>query len=67
MEVRNADGVTVSLGWQTGTMRPQGQTEVGMSWIPSDSGEYEVRTFLISDLLNPMVLSGVASSQVTVS
>jgi hypothetical protein len=67
MEVRSADGVTVSLGWQTGTLRPQGQTEVGMSWIPSDSGEYEVRTFLISDLLNPMVLSEVASSQVIVS
>ena len=67
IEVRDAVGVTVSLGWQTGTMRPQGQMQVGMSWIPLDSGEYEVRTFLISDLSSPMVLSEVVSSLVTVT
>jgi hypothetical protein len=64
MEVRDTVGVTVSLGWQTGTMRPQDQMEVGMSWIPPNIGEYEVRTFLVSDLL---VLSDVVFSEVTVS
>ena len=67
IEVRDAEGVTVSMGWQSGTVQPQGRTELGMSWIPERPGQYEVRTFLISDLLSPTVLSSVSSSEVTVS
>lgn len=67
MEVRDSAGVTVALGWQASRIQPQGQTEVGMSWIPDFHGEFEVRTFLISDLQNPQILSQVASSAVTVS
>lgn len=66
-EVRDADGVTVSMGWQSGTARPQSSTELGMSWIPELPGNYELRTFLVSDLLNPRVLVTVSSSLVTVT
>jgi hypothetical protein len=67
MEVRDADGVTVSLGWQTGDVHPSSKIGVGMSWIPRDPGTYDIRTFLVSDLLSPVVLSPVSTSKVTVS
>ncbi len=67
MEVRNADGATVSLGWQTGYLDPLGRIELGMSWVPLEPGRYEVRAFLLSDPQNPQILSSVASSEVTVA
>jgi hypothetical protein len=67
IEVRDSSGVTVFIGWQRGTLAPQGRTEVGMSWIPQEPGNFQVRTFLISDLLSPNVLSEVFASPVTVS
>ena len=67
MEVRDAAGVTVSLGWQSGTAQPQGHPELGMSWVPERPGNYELRTFLISDLLSPRILSNVTSATVTVT
>jgi hypothetical protein len=67
LEVRDSSGVTVSIGWQSGSLSAQGQTEVGMSWLPEDPGNFQVRTFLISDLLSPQVLSEVASTMVKVS
>jgi hypothetical protein len=67
IEVRDSDGVTVSIGWQTGSINPQDNTEVAMSWIPENPGTYELRTFLISSLSNPQILTPVASSEVAVS
>jgi len=67
VEVRDDTGVTVFLAWQTGTLPANGQTQVGLSWIPEDSGDYEVRTFVISDLDNPRVLSLVSTSNITVN
>ena len=67
IEIRDAVGVTVSIGWQSGTARPQGTAELGMSWVPELPGNYELRTFLVSDLRNPRILSSVSSSSVTVT
>jgi hypothetical protein len=67
MEIRDAAGVTVSIGWQSGTVQPQTGAEIGMSWVPEGPGNYELRTFLISDMLNPVILSSVSSSEVTVT
>jgi len=67
VEVRDSSGVTVYLAWQTGTLSANGQTNVGLSWTPENSGSYEVRTFVISNLSTPTVLSKVSTSNVTVS
>lgn len=66
LEVRNKDGATEYLAWQSGEVKVGGQTEVGVSWIPERAGEYEIRTFAVSDLANPQVLSSVSSSEVRV-
>jgi len=67
IEVRDDTGVTVFLAWQTGTLPASGQTQVGLSWTPDTSGDYEIRTFVISDLNNPQVLSPVSESNITVN
>lgn len=67
VEVRDADGFTVYLQWQTGTLQANGSTNIGLSWTPDAPGTYEIRTFAISNLSNPAVLSPVSTSTVTVS
>lgn len=67
IEVRDSNDVTVYLAWQTGVLAAGGQSEVGLSWTPENPGDYTVRTFVISDLDNPRVLSLVVESDITVS
>jgi hypothetical protein len=67
VEVRDSSDVTVYLAWQTGTLNPNGQTNVGLSWTPDQAGNYQVRTFVISSLAKPDILSAVASTPITVS
>jgi hypothetical protein len=66
LEVRNSEQVTESLVWQTGSLVPQGSTNMGVSWLPQRSGNYEVRTFVISDLERAEVLSPVVGAEVIV-
>jgi hypothetical protein len=67
IEVRDSSGVTVYLAWQTGTLNPAGEVEVGLSWKPEQAGDYEVRTFIISDLASPQILSPIEHATVAVN
>jgi hypothetical protein len=68
LEVRDPDGVTIFLQWQTAIVGPNGTVEVALPWIPSASGIYDIRTFVLSGLTNsPEMLSVVKQSQITVS
>jgi hypothetical protein len=67
IEVRDSDGITQFLAWQTGVMDSGDRSEIGLSWTPEDAGDYQVRTFVISSLNNPQVLSPVATSTISVS
>jgi hypothetical protein len=66
IEVRDASGVTQKLDFQTGTLSAGGQSEVGSSWTPDQPGSYSLRTFAISNLNNPQVLSEVKETPTTV-
>lgn len=67
VEVRDADGFTVMLQWQTGVLNANGTTEIGISWTPDAPGEYTVRTFVLTSIQNPGILSPIEESTVTVS
>lgn len=47
VEVRDADadGVSVLLDWQSGTVEAGKSVQVGVPWIPEYAGTYELRTF----------------------
>ncbi|HEY8140292.1 MAG TPA: hypothetical protein VIE86_04345, partial [Nitrososphaera sp.] len=66
LEVRDASGVTQKLDFQTGTLAARGQSEVGSSWTPDQPGSYTLRTFSVSNLNNPQVLSDVKETPTTV-
>ena len=65
LEVRDSDGITEYLAWLSGTVKAGGQTEVGIMWTPTNAGEHELRTFAVTGLDEPRILSYVASSQTT--
>lgn len=67
VEVRDSGDVTRYLAWQTGQLNPSGRAQVGLSWTPEIADDYTVRTFVISSLNNPQILSTVAESEITVS
>ena len=66
MEVRNSRDVTVFLEFQFGTLEPLGRIETGISWTPSERGTYQLRTFLLSDLTEPEILSAIKTSEIEV-
>jgi len=66
IEVRDSQETTETLEWQTGTLGPNADIEIGISWTPEKSGAYQVRTFIISGFDGPEILSPVAASEVVV-
>jgi hypothetical protein len=63
IEVRDENGVTQFLAWQTGSASPKSTKTMGVSWTPNSAGEYHIRTFPISNLINPQVLGSVETTQ----
>jgi plastocyanin len=47
LEVRDSNDVTVFLGLQNFTIQANSQTEVGLSWVPRQAGEYQLRAFTL--------------------
>lgn len=66
IEVRDSDDITVHLGWTGGRAEPNSAHDLGWSWLPDRPGNYELRTFVVSELKSPRVLSAVETKAVTV-
>ncbi len=67
IEARNSKDVTEYLSWQSGTVKANGEMDVGVSWVPLQADNYELRVFAISDLSNPLMLSSIMTSDVTIA
>lgn len=67
MEIRDQDGITQYLQFQLGELDSNETSNVAISWIPTRVGEFEFRSFVISDLIQPEVLSNIHSTIVKVS
>lgn len=65
-EVRDSSGITVYLAWQSHTMAAEGRVDVDASWVADGVGVYEIRTFPLSNLTNPVVLDVVESRSIPV-
>ena len=57
IEVKDAEGTTQYLAFQSNRLDVGSMVDIGTVWIPSKTGEYKLRTFLITGLTNPEVLS----------
>ena len=67
IEIRDGNGITISLQILKGILNSHGNTEVGVSWIPELKGKYEIRSFAITSMENPDILSAVVRRSVNVS
>jgi hypothetical protein len=66
MEVRDSSGLTTYLQFQKGVLPPMEESEIGISWTPWWSGNYEIRTFAVSSFDSPEALSPITSTAVHV-
>src|SRR5437870_1022225 len=65
-QVADSEGVIVSIGIVGGIVKVGESTRVGVSWTPSQSGNYHLKSFAISELEHPMILARPSESAVTV-
>ena len=65
-EVRDSQGITLMIHFESGLARAHNQSEAAVSWQPKQPGRYELRTFAISGLDSPQILSRVNSSNVVI-
>lgn len=61
LEVRDNDGTTLFLEFLLGTLNPNSSSELGASWTVLHPGDYEVRSFAISNFTKPEILSSPAT------
>src|SRR2546425_301973 len=65
-EVLDSEGVTESIGIVGGLLKVGESTKVGVSWTPQHSGNYQLKSFALSDLENPIILAIGSQNNVTV-
>jgi parallel beta-helix repeat protein len=67
VEVRNFKGVTEHLSWQIGELSGSTRRDIGVQWMAQDAGTYELRTFAISSLDNPRIISILRTLEIDIS
>jgi uncharacterized protein YkwD len=65
-DVRDSDDTSILIEFEKGIAEKYTTTFEHSEWIPDKTGTYTVRTFAISDLHTPEILSPVVSRQVEV-
>lgn len=64
VQVQNENGVTVSLAWITGTLKPAQSFSPAISWTPNEAGKYEATIFVWESIDNPSALSPTLSLKI---
>ena len=67
IELRNQDGITQFLQFQSGRLDVNATSNIGIMWDPGRAGAYELRSFVLSNFTQPEVLSSVHTANLTVS
>ncbi|MFB5611201.1 MAG: hypothetical protein ACE5RT_05280 [Nitrosopumilaceae archaeon] len=57
VQITNETGKVVSLSWIQGKFDANQSLELSQSWLPTESGEYRVETFVWNSLQNPVPIS----------
>jgi hypothetical protein len=67
VQIQDANGVTVSLSWITGTLTSGQKLNPSQSWTPTAAGTYTAQIFVWQSIDNPNALSPPLSTTITVS
>ena len=66
LEISDTDGASLYLAFHILAVNAGGRSEVASLWrLPHEQGEYELRTFAISNFTRPDVLTPVTATTVT--
>jgi len=65
-QVKNDKDVVISLSWLTGSLSPRQSFSPAQSWIPKESGNYQIQVFVWESINNPEALSPPLSMIVNV-
>jgi YVTN family beta-propeller protein len=57
VQIKDQNGVTVSLSWIAGTLTANQQLNPAQAWTPSASGTYTAQIFVLQSISNPVQLS----------
>jgi hypothetical protein len=66
VQIKDRNGVTVSLSWVTGELPAKESLAAAQSWIPDVAGEYTIEVFVWESVDTPTALSPVRTTTVTV-
>jgi len=67
VQIQDANGVTVSLSWITGTLTGGQSLNPAQSWTPGASGTYTAQIFVWQSIDNPNALSPPLSTTISVA
>jgi hypothetical protein len=65
-QVKNDKDVVISLSWLTGSLSPRQSFSPAQSWIPKESGNYQIQIFVWESINNPEALSPPLSMTINV-
>ncbi len=65
-QVKNNQNSIESVSWVQGEISPNQILDVSQSWIPKESGTYQVETFVWTSIGNPTALASSMSTQIDV-
>ena len=66
LQIKNSDGVIVSLSWIQGKLSPNQILEVSQSWIPTNSENYILETYVWNSLNGSSPLSHSTSTLINI-
>ncbi len=66
-QIRNDEGIVISLSWLTGSLTPRQSFSPAQSWTPTESGLYDIQVFVWESIDNPEALSPPLSMRINVS
>ena len=65
-QVKNSQNYVVSLSWIQGQLSSGQNLDVSQSWIPKNSGDYLIETFVWTSLKDPTALSNPITRSISV-
>ena len=65
-QVKNSQNYVVSLSWIQGQLSSGQNLDVSQSWLPKNSGDYVIETFVWTSLKDPNALSNSISRSISV-
>jgi hypothetical protein len=65
-QVKNASDYVESISWIQGELTPKQSLDVSQSWIPKESGIYQIETFVWDSLDDLMPLAPITSTSIIV-